>query len=793
MSRFSYLQRAAGRIRGRTRTATEVVRSRRRLRDVTTRGRWSRVQGGRLIIRNEGTIVLGERVRFMCQLGPSSLRVGPGATLSIGDRSAVNYGTDIVAAGSVTLGRGVSLGPRCIVGDSLLPLDRDPGAIDHEPIVIEDDVWLATRVTVMPGAKIGHGTVVTAGSVVTGELPPRVVAGGNPIRILRRLDGDGPDVDVPIDIAADGGDDSSETTPPERATSAAGSDTEQVGDDAETVRCLLVSDFTIDQLGLALGRRTQPIRFDVEVAPFGAVVPTLLAPPDDVEAAVVWTRPEAVLTSFRTLLDGGSVTADELRADVDGFARLLSTASSNWKVTIVPTWTIEPWRRGAGHLDAQPGGLRWALGLANARLVDALEGDDHAVVVDADRWLASVGPAAYSERSWFLGKVPFADSVFELAADATAEVTALLIGKVTPRKLVVVDLDNTVWGGVVGDDGIEGIRLGGHDARGEAFAAFQRSLSALRGRGIVLAIVSKNDESVALDAIDHHEQMVLRRDDFVTWRINWNDKAANIASIVDELNIGLQSVVFIDDNPHERERVRSALPEVLVPEWPEEPTAYVRALDELSCFDVVARSEEDAARTELYAAERERTAIRAEVGNIDDWLAQLGIEVRVDLLDEINVVRAAQLLNKTNQMNLTTRRLAQDEFLSWSREPGHVTACLTVSDQLGDAGLTGIASIAVDGDTATLVDFVLSCRVMGRRIEDTMLHVATTLASEMGATELSATLLPTAKNAPCRRYFEASELDQVGDVDFVWSGSEPLSAPDMIRVLRTAEEAGTSR
>jgi FkbH-like protein len=270
--------------------------------------------------------------------------------------------------------------------------------------------------------------------------------------------------------------------------------------------------------------------------------------------------------------------------------------------------------------------------------------------------------------------------------------------------------------------------------------------------------------------------MVLGRDDFAGWRINWADKAANIEALAVDLNLGLQSFVFIDDNPHERERVRSALPEVLVPDWPEDPTGYVRALAELTCFDTVAVTAEDLARTALYATEARRSALRTDAASLDDWIRELKIVVTAEPLGAPNLSRAAQLLNKTNQMNLRTRRLTASEFTEWAAAKGHATWCVSVSDRLGDAGLTGLVSVAVDGPDAELVDFVLSCRVMGRRVEESMVHLACEMALRGGASRLTAEYLPTAKNVPCRRFFDGGPFVHEGD-RYLVDLTEPVPAP----------------
>src|SRR4029453_2193787 len=189
----------------------------------------------------------------------------------------------------------------------------------------------------------------------------------------------------------------------------------------------------------------------------------------------------------------------------------------------------------------------------------------------------------------------------------------------------------------------------------------------LSSRGIVLAIASKNTEAIALEAIDRHPEMVLCRRDFAAWRINWNDKVANIIELSAELNLGLNSLVFIDDNPAERMRVREALPDVLVPEWPADRLLYERALAELTCFDTLMLTEEDQARTRMYVAERERKIARQSVQSLDAYLATLGLTVTVERMDRSNVARAAQLLNKTNQFNLTTRRMPEARYMEWAQ------------------------------------------------------------------------------------------------------------------------------
>jgi FkbH-like protein len=304
----------------------------------------------------------------------------------------------------------------------------------------------------------------------------------------------------------------------------------------------------------------------------------------------------------------------------------------------------------------------------------------------------------------------------------------------------------------------------------------------LTRRGIVLGIVSKNEEATALEAIRRHPEMVLREEDFVGHKINWRDKAQNILELVTELNLGMQSVVFIDDNPVERARVREALPEVFVPEWPEDKHLYRSALATLRCFDSPTLSKEDAERTALYAAERKREQLQASVGSMDEWLLSLQLRVRVEPLRQANLSRTSQLLNKTNQMNLSTRRLTESELTAWATGPGRSLWAVQVEDRFGDAGLTGIVSVEIVDEIAKIVDFVLSCRVMGRKVEQAMVHVAVEHARAGGARHVEALLIPTAKNKPSLAFWQASGFSSEDDARFIWGAENRYALPEAIRL-----------
>src|SRR5262245_56424709 len=375
----------------------------------------------------------------------------------------------------------------------------------------------------------------------------------------------------------------------------------------DTRRGVLLSDFNIANLGGYLDGDPEEPRVVAHVAPYGQAVPLLANPEHDAwrplpAFAVVWTRPENVVESYRRFLRDDAVDADTVLGEVNGYAALLKALATRIPTVIVPSWTAFESTEGLGMLDMRPGpGRAQMLARMNVGLADACATQPDIYILDAGRWLQGAGRAAFSPTLWYMAKVPFGPEVFREAARSIKAALRGLAGGA--RKLVILDLDDTLWGGIVGEVGWNGLRLGGHDPVGEAYADFQSALKGLRHRGILLAIASKNEEDVALAAIRRHPDMVLHEEDFVDWRIHWIDKAQNVQELIAGLNLGRSAAVFIDDHPAERARVREALPEVLVPEWPEDPALFRSALLTLRCFDVPSLSREDSIRTEMYSAE----------------------------------------------------------------------------------------------------------------------------------------------------------------------------------------------
>lgn len=323
------------------------------------------------------------------------------------------------------------------------------------------------------------------------------------------------------------------------------------------------------------------------------------------------------------------------------------------------------------------------------------------------------------------------------------------------KKCIILDLDNTLWGGVLGEDGIDGIKLGG-DYPGKAYTYWQRSLLELARKGVILAICSKNNEADVLEAWEKNPFMVLKREHFSALRINWQDKATNISALAQELNIGMDSMVFLDDNPTERELVRLLLPEVEVPDFPEKPYLLMPFFKQLvdKYFRIYKVTEEDKAKTEQYRANAMRHAELTRFADLESYLYSLDIAIDVIPADDHNLPRIAQMTQKTNQFNLTTRRYEESAVRQLIEKGWHIF-CMNVSDRFGDNGITGTIFLEPIGDITVNIDtLLLSCRILGKGIEEAFVKTVLNLLRLDGYRKVTATYLPTAKNAQTADFYD---------------------------------------
>lgn len=549
---------------------------------------------------------------------------------------------------------------------------------------------------------------------------------------------------------------------------------------------LFISDFNLQNFTNFIDNDNEFPLIKTELAPFGQVANILLGAKNETEHdfGFIWIQPQANFESFKKLMNGQVVSFSTILEEVNAFAEAVIQYSTLVNYLFVPTWFLPTYYKGMGLLDLRNDyGISNCLMRMNLRLADQFSRAENIFLLNSQKWIESAGDEAFSSKLWYLSKTPFANGVFKEAMKDLKSALKTLTGN--SKKLIILDLDDTLWGGTVGDVGWENLKLGGHDFAGESFVDFQTALKALKNKGILLAIVSKNEEATALEAMTKHPEMILKKEDFIGWEINWDDKLKNILNLLHKVNLGAQSAVFIDDNPVERERVRESLPDIFVPEWPKNSMHYVKALHELNCFDTAAITNEDLNRTALYLAESERSKLKMTLNSVDDWLVSLKTVVTVEKLSKANLLRAAQLLNKTNQMNLSTRRASESELFKWAEQHGHEFWTFRVLDKFCDSGLTGIISVQINDDTAQIVDFLLSCRVMGRKIEETMLRVVVQFCVSKGLKKLFAEYVPTNKNKPCFDFWKRKSgfIFNEGQNSFLWDFSNDFPDIPQIEII----------
>jgi FkbH-like protein len=397
------------------------------------------------------------------------------------------------------------------------------------------------------------------------------------------------------------------------------------------------------------------------------------------------------------------------------------------------------------------GSPRYLTAEFNRRLAAQARQASH-LLFDVNGLANLVGQAAWSAaRYWYAAKYPFATAMIPLYADHVMRMISAHMGR--SRRVLVLDLDNTLWGGIVGDDGVEGLVLGTGTPLGETYSALQRMALSHKERGILLCISSKNDEAIALDAFRRHPEMVLKEEDIVVFRVNWDDKAANIKAIADTIDLGLDSFVFLDDNPAERKRARDALPAVAVPELPEDPSEWISVLQAAGYFEQPGFSREDQLRAGFYQANARRAAQLEKIGNHDDYLRSLEMTLSVAPFDAAGRKRIAQLISKSNQFNLTTRRYSETEVASVTANSGAVTLQARLEDIFGDNGMISTV-ICLEQDRRWEIDsWIMSCRVLGRRVEETILQHLVQQARAAGITDLIGRYIPTTKNGLVRDHF----------------------------------------
>ena len=398
----------------------------------------------------------------------------------------------------------------------------------------------------------------------------------------------------------------------------------------------------------------------------------------------------------------------------------------------------------------------------NHKLNNICRDENSIYVYDINGFISKHGEEnVFDFQQYFFGDVKVSLSYIPILAND-------LLGYIKPtlglnKKCIVLDLDNTLWGGIVGEDGFNKIKLGPQPP-GNAYLEFQKYLLALHERGIILAVNSKNNLEDAIQVIKEHPNMILREKHFACLKINWNDKVTNLKNIAQELNIGLDSMVFLDDDQVNRDFVRETLPEVLTIELPKDPSLYVSTLTELNDFHVIKITEEDKQRGKMYTQQRKRVESGKNSASFEEYLKQLNIKIHIKKADEFTIPRISQLTLKTNQFNLTTKRYQEEDIKTFSQDKKKIVGCAQVEDKFGDNGITSVFIIKKDNEEEWIIDtFLLSCRVIGRGVEEGILDYIINEARKNNVKRIIGNFIPTKKNKPSESFLANFGFEKLND------------------------------
>lgn len=498
----------------------------------------------------------------------------------------------------------------------------------------------------------------------------------------------------------------------------------------------------------ALGRHAQ-----IDTRMFSDVWADLIEPDDACDARFLFLDAESLfpLGALHEEDEPARTVAAQIETLISAIERTATASARPMFVTTLASATAPL----TGYLDARHGG-------GVRRIIDALNAELHRIaaqhpqltVIDADIALAGIAPLARCEaKMWFYGRIALTGAASRALADAFANAwRSVTQGR---AKVLALDLDNTLWGGIVGEDGPDKVTCGG-DFPGNAYEAFQRECLRLKSQGMVLAALSKNDPQ-ALDTFDLRADMPLSQQDFVAARVNWQPKPDNIRAIAEELNLGLDSFIFIDDSPHERDLMRRACPQVTVPEMPRDPArrpGWLRAMPQTWPAQL---SAEDAKRSQYYVAEQQAQALQSEASSFEAFLESLEQRITPLAGDDQTIGRIAQMHAKTNQFNLTTQRYDEAALRGMIRDrERYEVLCARVTDKFGDHGIVIAGVLRFEGDAAHIDGLVMSCRVIGRRVEYVFMDTLVARAAARGIGKIYGYYRPTERNGLVADFYEAA-------------------------------------
>lgn len=489
---------------------------------------------------------------------------------------------------------------------------------------------------------------------------------------------------------------------------------------------------------------------------------------------------------FSTLVRDKASKLSQVQEIVDAIAGLAEQIHKTSHTTILMNNFAVPYHSPLGILDGKyyPG-LKDMITLLNQKLHEWSAERDDVFICDYNGLLARQGAvAAEDPKLYYLAKVPVSLPFTNIMA--AEYMRYIMPHEYRNKKCLVLDLDNTLWGGVVGEDGISGIRLD-IAGSGRSFYDFQREIRNLYEKGILLAINSKNNPEDALEAIEGHPHMLLRKYHFASMKINWQNKADNMVEIARDLNIGLDSLVFFDDNPVERELIRTLLPMVTVIDVPADTGRYAATLRDTVFFEMLKLTREDMKRNSMYEENRKRLEFQQRFTNQDEYLLSLETKIYLDYANAYSIPRIAQLTQKTNQFNMTTKRYSQADIEEMLQTGRYLIFSCRVADRFSDSGIVGVCCVAVENQQAVIDTYLLSCRVLGRNVEFAFLAGVVSLLREKGISRIGARFIRTEKNRANTDFYSKAgfrlDSSQEDSTQFVLDSGENVKKVDGIETI----------
>lgn len=560
------------------------------------------------------------------------------------------------------------------------------------------------------------------------------------------------------------------------------------GQKLRSAKVAILGSYTTAQLGqmltLAAGRRG--IHLEVLESQYGQYEQDIIDPNSRLYAFDPDFIVLAVHEGDLRLPELSTAPQELVRAEVARWTSLWRVVRERSRARVVQHNFALPCEVPTGHLAVRLPGSRYMMAQAvNIRLGE--EAGNTVSIVDCERLSSFVGKSRWFDpRYWHLAKQAVALQVVPLLARHTAAVIGADLG--LSRKCLVLDLDNTLWGGVIAEDGLAGIKLG-NGVDGEAFVAFQEYILKLKNKGVILAVCSKNNHADAMQPFEKHPEMRLKRDDFAVFVANWEPKPQNIRMIARELGIGVDALVFVDDNPVERAAMRQFAPEVEVIPLSEDPSYYVRALSQCLSFETSSYTQEDIARAEQYRARAQIRELESTTGSIEEFYQSLHMQAIVAPFDAFHLPRIAQLIGKTNQFNLTTKRHGMPQLESFIRDPKCVHLYLRLRDRFVDHGLVALIVALQEGEVLDIDTWLMSCRVIGRTVEATLMEHLCRRAMEAGCTSLRGTYVQTEKNAMAEDAYAKLGFDLAGRSDgrVRWTYDMRVNGPIVNKFIKTVD------